>query len=296
MKTSWIKPKTIAVGLALLAVPASAWVSIPSRSFVGPLPPNLHNRESCFTDTIELIDDTVLGLYEVRVNPEGVLNDGDPNTYLKCDDQGNETYSCTAGLPDGRIANCYDILGPFNMPKPGDRVHLYIDPNDDSICDVIISKVYGEDNPHCPGGPGTSGTGGASGTGGSGSTGGSTSTGGTTGTGGSGGGSAACNASNASRVIVTGQETTIASNACVQLKNDAAWGTVNPSIQSKPSAASFPVPYRYTSCQGNGTANFSAAWETDYLGDGGAVSSNFGCDIFVKLGGNGDLVTFQYYL
>lgn len=291
MKTTKRFPRGLfTLGLFLVGVPAAALYGGAQGTgwYLGPLPSNWFNSnvygvEPCFTDTIETdVRDTVR---EVRINPAGVANDGDPNTYLKCTDFANQnTLVCQAGFPDGTVVKCGDINGPKRGPGPTDRVYMLVEENaPQNGCDIVIESVYGESNPACR----TSGTGGSTGTGGSMGTGGVVATGGSSGS--------ACNASTAAAVLSTGQSTTVASNACVQLRIDPTWSTVDPNIQAQPGTSAYPVPYTATSCKGTSSGTLVGDWDQDWLIDGQGATTNFGCDVFVKLQGTGTAVKFVYY-
>lgn len=253
-----------------MAMPASGFLQI-FDSYIGNVPNGFYDDEPCFTETIDIFFDPIVGMQEVRVNPTGVANDGDPDTFLSCHDQGQQTIGCIAGFPDGTVATCFDGFGPHVLPEDGDEVFLLIDPNDDSFCDVVVQRKFGQDNPNCRESAGTGGTS-------------------------SGGGSSTCNASTASAVLSTGQSTTIASNACLQLKIDPSWSTVNPYLQPMSGTTSYPVPFSYSSCVRDGTGTLAGDWVNVYLVDGPDAAPNFGCDVFVKLGGNGQgVVNFSYF-
>jgi hypothetical protein len=266
--------------LLFVALPASGFVQISSNSFIGNVPDGLYDGEPCFPEVIDIFNDPVVGIDEVRVNTLGVVSDGDPDTFLTCYDQGNETVACMAGFPDGTIANCYDIVGPHVLPEPGDQVFLLIDPYDNLYCDLIVQRKFGEDNPACRE---ETGTGGSTSTGGTGSSGGSSS-------------GTVCDATNVDAILNTGQSTTIANNACIRLVMEPSWSSVNPAIQPMSGTSSYPVPFTYTSCKGSGSASLLGDWQTTFLVDGPNPAANFGCDIFLQLTGNGQsLVKFSYF-
>lgn len=265
--------------ISLFGVPAAALYGggLINGAYLGPLPADYYDDEPCFTPTVAVTSDSVTQLTEVQVNPRGVLDDGNPNTYLRCSSYANLTLVvCHVGLPDGRVATCSDRAGPPVLPDLDDRVYMVIDDASTNIerCDIVIEKTYGEANPACR----------VSGTGGSG--------GGTTG---SGGASSTCNAANAAATLSTGQSTTIASNACVRLTVDPTWSSVNPLIQAQPGTGSYPVPFTATSCAGSSSGSLTGDWDQKYLIDGSETAANFGCDVFVKLGGTGSMVKFVYY-
>jgi hypothetical protein len=180
-----------------------------------------------------------------------------------------------AGFPDGTIANCYDVVGPHVLPQAGDEVYLLIDPSDNLYCDLIVQRKFGQDNPNCRDETGT---------------GGGTSTGGTT------NGSGQCNDANVDAILSTGQSTTIAGDACIRLVVEPSWSTVNPAIQPMSGTASYPVPFSYQSCAGNGTGALLGDWQQAYLVDGPTSAPNFGCDVYLKLTGSSqNLVQFSYF-
>jgi hypothetical protein len=104
-----------------------------------------------------------------------------------------------------------------------------------------------------------------------------------------------CDATTASATLATSQSTTIASNACVRLKNEVTWATIDPSIQATPGTATYPVPFSYSSCSGTGTGTLTGNWNQAYLFNGQGAATNAKCDIFVKLKGDGSAVSFVYY-
>lgn len=281
-KTGWIFGAVF-----LFGVPSLAFFGGGMRTdgYIGPLPSSYYDGEPCFTDSVHSY--TEFGLVEVQVNPRAVLEDGDPNTYLRCSDFANlNRVICHVGFPNGTVASCSDTAGPRNLPDLDDRVYIVIDPGSPGSdnCDIVIEKTYGEANPACR----PASTGGASGTGGGSSTGGFSSSGGGTGTG-------SCNASNAAAVLSTGQSTTIASNACIHLRVDPTWSSVNPVIQAQPGTAAYPVPFTATSCAGSSAGSLVGNWDQQYLIDGPNPASNFGCDVFVQLQGTGAAVQFGYF-
>lgn len=267
----------IFLAVFLIGVPATAFYGGGYRSngYVGPLPSSYFSGEPCFTSTVS--KRVELGLTEVAVNPRGVAEDGNAKTYLRCQDFANfNQLLCTAGFADGTIATCNDPDGPRVLPGPDDRVYMVIDTSvtNPSVqnCDITVESNYGEANPACR-------AGGGGGSGGSG-----------------GGGSSTCNATTAVATLNHGQSTTVASNACVRLKVEPTWSTINPQMQAQPGTASYPVPYSYASCAGTGSGSLTGNWVTSYLIDGNSgMSPNINCDIYVQLQGGGSAVQFAYY-
>lgn len=263
----------LVAGLSLLGLPAAAWYGggLMLGAYYGPLPTYYYEDVSCFTDTVSFYEES--GLIEVQVNPRGVQEDGNPNTYLRCVDYGDDEgrVICHAGLPDGKVISCNRNLPYWQLPELDDRVYIIYDTSGvENYCELIVEKSFGEANPACR--P-------------------------TSGTGGSGGGpSAPCDASNADAILSTGQSTLIPSNACVQLRVDPVWSQVNPQIEGQPGTSVYPVPFSYTSCAGNGSGVISGNWVKSYLVDESSSSQpNFHCDVFLRLEGNGSLVNFVYY-
>src|SRR6478609_6882435 len=180
-------------GVFLFGVPAAAVFGggLVSGGYLGALPTTYFAGETCFPP---LIDKTTVGdLVEVRINPRGVLEDNNPDTYLRCQDHANENrIICHAGFPDQTIATCSDIDGPHTLPGPDDRVYMMIKPNavPNAECEIVVEKTYGEANPSCRP-PDTTG------------------------------GTPACNDTNALMTLTQGPGgTTVPNNACVKLKID----------------------------------------------------------------------------
>ncbi len=237
--------------------------------------------EPCFTNKpVQRNDYPDIDAAEFVIDVAGVEADGDPNTFVRCRQLSREQMTCEVGAADGTVAACLDQTAPSQMPQPGDVVRLVFDVLGPDFCDVAIERNYDVIDPKCRQG---SGSGGASGSGGSGS-GGST-------------GPSTCNASTAQATLTTGQTTTIASNACVRLKNETTWSTVDPKLVPHPGTTSYPVPFTYTApCTGQtSSGSLAGNYQDVYLFNGQGSSSNYGCDVFVKLGGNGSQVQFQYF-
>lgn len=262
----------------LFGVPAVALYGGGFRvgGYLGPLPASYYDDEPCFTTTIQ--SSQVGDIREVRVNPRGVLEDNNPNTYLRCSDFANENrIICHAGFPDGTIASCSDLAGPRSLPDIDDRVYLVFNtaaPVGTENCEVVIEKTYGEANPACR-------------------------TGSPPGTGGSGGGSSTCNAQNAIATISHGQTATVPPNACVRLQVNTTWSSINPLIQAQPQEngvnTSYPVPFTASSCVGTSAGSLVNNWDEKYLVDGSNPSGNWNCDAFVKFQGTGSNVRFAFY-
>jgi hypothetical protein len=242
--------------------------------------------EPCFTDKpIQRNEYPDIDEVEFVVDVLGVEEDTDPKTFVRCRQIQRNQMTCELGTSDGTVASCVDATAPSQLPEPGDVVRLLFDLIAPSICDVVVERNYDVIDPKCRG---PVGSGGASGSGGSPSSGGSSGSGGS-------GGSATCNASNAQATLTTGQSTTIASNACVRLKNESAWSTVDPKLQALPGTATYPVPFSYTWCSGSSSGSLAGNYANTFLINGPGSAANYSCDIFVKLGGNGSQVQFQYF-
>lgn len=275
MKTIGRQRTWIFGAVFLFGVPAAAFFGGGFRtgSYMGPLPSTYYAGEPCFPATISSYTED--GLTEVMINPRGVASDNDPKTYLRCSDIANTSrIICHAGFPDGTVATCSDTISPRTLPSLDDRVYMVLDlaATGSDTCDIVIESSFGEANPACR----ASGTGGTSGTGGSPPTG-------------------SCNASTAAATLSTGQSTTIASNACVRLKIDPTWSSVDPIIQAQPGTSSYPVPFTATSCKGNSSGSLTGDWNQNYLVDGPGATANYNCDVFVQLQGSGSAVKFVYY-
>lgn len=130
----------------LVAGPAAGLVSFNSME-KGFLPEGTWDDEPCFPETIDTLEDTTFDTFEVRVNPAGVRNDGDDDTFLLCQDAGDDTINCMAGFPDGQVSTCVDTRGPHILPEEDDRLYMFF--NDQGDCDVHVERVYGEPNPNC---------------------------------------------------------------------------------------------------------------------------------------------------
>lgn len=270
------KVKLLGAGL-LVSIPVLAvgggGGGLSTGAYIGELPEAWFQDEPCHNGVITIYEDTFLLEYQIDVS--GVASDGDPNTYLKCTAQANlQTLTCNAGLSDGTVIGCRDIAGPHLLPAPGNVVYMQYDPVSTAPCNILIGtgNEFGTADPKCR----TGGDGDGDGSGGS------------TGS--------PCNASTAAATLTTGQTTNIASNACVRLKNEAGWSTIDPQLQALPGTAAYPVPFSYSSCDASGSGSLTGDWFTAYVGDGQAgPESNPGCDIFLQLEGSGSQVSFAYY-
>lgn len=241
--------------------------------------------EPCFTTKpIQRNEYPEIDAAEYVIDVSGVENDGNPATFVRCIQITRGQMSCELGTANGQVAACLDITAPSQMPEPGDVLRLVFDVGGPDFCDVVIERSYDIIDPKCRAG---GGSGGSSGSGGAGS-GGSSS-------GGAGGGGGTCNASNAQATLTTGQTTTIASNACVRLKNETAWSTVDPKLAAMPGTATYPVPFTYSWCSGSSSGALTGNYQNTFLINGQGSATNYGCDIFVKLGGSGSQVQFQYF-
>ena len=238
--------------------------------------------EPCFTNKpIQRNDYPEIDAAEYVVDVAGVEADGNPATFVRCIQITRGHMTCELGTANGQVASCLDVTAPSQMPEPGDILRLVFDVLGPDFCDVVIERNYDIIDPKCRANAGSGGAG----SGGSGGT----------GSGGAGGGSGTCNASTAQATLTTGQTTTIASNACVRLKNETAWSTVDPKLSAMPGTATYPVPFTYSWCSGSSSGSLTGNYQNTFLINGQGSANNYGCDIFVKLGGNGSQVQFQYF-
>lgn len=247
--------------------------------YIGPYVPEWFEDEPCLDPStpVTYFDDFGARQYTFIVGE--LENDGDPETYLKCDLIANlDEIDCNAGVGNGEYISCMDPGGPHQIPRDGDIVYITYsdleDINHPGFCNVVIStgNRFGTADPKCraPAGDGD-------------------------GDGDGDGGSPTCNASTAAATLSTGQQTTIASNACVRLTNENSWSTVDPQLQALPGTAQYPVPYTATSCAGSASSSLTGDYVTSHLIDGAGAATNPQCDVFVQLQGNGSQVTFRYY-
>jgi hypothetical protein len=232
--------------------------------------------EPCFTvKPIQRNDYPEIDASEFVIDVTGVEEDNNPATFARCRQITREQMTCEVGTATGTVAACVDSSAPSELPQPGDVLRLVFDLVDPGYCDVVIERSYDIIDPKCR----------ASGSGGAGSG----------GSGGSGGGTSTCNASTAQATLTTGQTTTIASNACVRLKNESAWSTVDPKLVAMPGTAAYPVPFNYAWCSGSTSGTLTGNFQNTFLMNGQGAAPNYNCDIYVKLAGNGSQVQFQYF-
>src|SRR5690606_20147506 len=119
-----------------------------------------------------------------EIDPVGVEEDGDPNTYLRCRLlRPAESILCQVGLADGSVISCNANEGPYQLPQEGEVVLMSIDtyPGGGS-CEVYVSTgyKYGIADPKCRASGGSGGSGGSNNP------------------------SGTCNAANAAAVLTTG--------------------------------------------------------------------------------------------
>lgn len=248
----------------------------PGMSYIGPVPNSWFQGQPCPEGPIHFSQDPNLPeIHRWEIDPVGVEEDGDPNTYLRCRLlRPVESILCQVGLADGSVVSCNANEGPYQLPQDGEVVLMSIDTYlGAGRCEVHVSTgyKYGIADPKCRAQGGGGGSGGSSGS------------------------SSTCNAANAAAVLTTGQMTTIASDACVRLVNESSWSTINPKIQAMSGTASYPVPFTATSCSGSSTGSLTGNWVERFLVDGFGVTPNNYCDVFVKLQGNGSQVQFSYF-
>lgn len=242
-------------------------------AYIGPLPSEWFQDEPCHDEAVVVYEDQFILEYQVDV--ARMRDDGDPNTWVKCTTQSNgQALTCNVGLADGSVLGCRDSFATQALPRDGHVVYMQFDPIDTVPCNIQVGtgNSFGVADPKCRSGGDGDGDGDGDGAPG------------------------VCDASTAAAVLTTGQSTNIASNACVQLKNETGWSTIDPHLQALAGTAAYPVPLSYTSCGGNGSASFAGDWQSVYLVDGvQGAQTNPGCDIFVQLQGDGSQVSFRYY-
>jgi hypothetical protein len=79
------------------------------------------------------------------------------------------------------------------------------------------------------------------------------------------------------------------------LANEPFWSSVNPQLHPASGTTSYPVPFTYTYCGGQGTGSLTGNDIKSYLIDGPFPGPNYGCDVFIQLEGNGSPVQFSYF-
>jgi hypothetical protein len=242
--------------------------------YIGQLPADWYDDQVCTTAGITLTTHTVLDIRQWEIKPGLLRDDGNPNTYIRCSITASlDEMVCNVGFSDGTVLACNDDGGPHQLPGEDDTVYITMEEAPGTLCEIVIGTgdTFGIGDPKCrtP----------------------------TTGSGGGGGNTPQiCDASTAVAVLRTGQGTTIASNACIRLVNEGTWSSVNPYLQPEPGTNSYPVPYSYTYCGGQGSGSLTGNYINSYLVDGSSASTlNYKCDLFVKLGGNGSAVQFRYH-
>lgn len=254
--------KALAGGAILfMATPAAGILFYREIFPSGTLPDGFYDDEPCFPETIDQQFDSVSGLHEVRVSPIGVRDDGDPNTFLRCQDHGEDEIRCMAGFSDGTVAHCRDLFGPHVLPELNDRLYILIDPERQTpqgpttpTCEIFVETSYGEDNPNCY---------------------------------------EPCNASTATQTVQPSVATTISGDACVRLEIPGSWGRVMTHIESQPETDNYPVSFDASSCLGQKSGSFSQDWQKVDLVEGD--SNTTGCDVFLRFNHLNGPVTFKYY-
>lgn len=120
-------------------------------------------EEDCAPEVIGFQEDTALNYLEYAVNVDGVVNDGDPNTFLRCHQRGHfQELRCMVGLADGTVAACSDREGTHSLPESGDVVYINysrnltpsgsnppVQKNGYAICGIIVERSHGVANPLC---------------------------------------------------------------------------------------------------------------------------------------------------
>lgn len=268
----WLIRLGVAGSVMFLGVPAIAFFGggFIHGGYLGELPASWFEEEVCTTEGITLTTQSIFHIRQWEIKPSILRDDGDPNTYVKCSITASlDEMVCNVGFPDGTVLGCGDDGGPHQLPREGDTIYITMDEAPSTHCEIIVGTgdSFGIADPKCRQPEGTGG-------------GGSVST---------------CSAATAAAVLNTGQSTTIASNSCIQLVNQPTWSSVNPSIHPYPGTASYPVPFSYTSCAGGGEGSLTGNFNAAYLMDGPNPGPNYGCDIFLKLEGNGSPVQFTYW-
>ncbi len=145
-------------------------------------------------------------------------------------------------------------------------------------------------------------SGGASNSGGAGKSAGGASNAGSTSAGGGGGssagassggatGSGTCDAAHALATIGTGNTYTGKATDCVRLSVNPTWAVVMIQMQPQPGTASYPVPFKFFGCAGNGTGSLTSDYTSATLKSG----DNPGCDYYVQFSGGNGALKFTYY-
>ncbi len=248
--------------------------------YIGPFIPAWFEDEPCLDPNTPVIVVDDLGGRQYTLDVSALAADGDPETYIKCELIADlNEIDCNAGVGGGEYISCIDTGGPHQIPRDGDIVYISFadlnDVNHDGFCSVVIGtgNRFGTADPKCRTSGGGDGDGDGDGD----------------------GGTPTCNASTAAATLSTGQQTSIASNACVRLRNENSWGTIDPQLQPLPGTAQYPVPFTATSCAGSAPGALTGDYNSVHLVDGAGAATNPVCDIFVQLQGSGSQVTFRYY-
>ncbi|HET7540347.1 MAG TPA: hypothetical protein VFK05_10770 [Polyangiaceae bacterium] len=118
---------------------------------------------------------------------------------------------------------------------------------------------------------------------------------GTTGSAGSGeagGGSGiTCDAAHATVTFNQQDTKDVKANDCVHLVVNPGWATVQVKLQAQPGTATYPVPFSFVYCGGNGTGSLTGNYVDAVLKSG----PNPGCDVFVQFTGGDTAVKVTYF-
>ena len=123
--------------------------------YIGPVQTSWYEEEACATGPISFAEDPVFRIQEWRVDVAGVRDDGDPNTYARCQAYGSATFHellCSVGLPDGTAIVCNDVRSSQSIPEAGDDLYMAfaVDSQGEiEECEVVVSRSFGEADPKC---------------------------------------------------------------------------------------------------------------------------------------------------
>ena len=106
-----------------------------------------------------------------------------------------------------------------------------------------------------------------------------------------GGGGVICDAAHATVTFNQQDNKTVQANDCVHLVVNPGWATVQIKLQAQPGTATYPVPFTFFNCGGNGTGSLTADYAEAVLKSG----PNPGCDFFVQFGGGATAVKVTYF-
>lgn len=157
---------SLALALASVSIAGSAiaFIGGPQIStwWIGEAGDDWWTLEDCPPETYNFQEDAELNILEYAFNVDGMANDGDPNTYVRCQQRGHfQDLHCLAGLPDGTVVACTDDEATHTLPISGDTLYLnfsrnFVDPetpptqkNAYSDCSIAVERSHGIANPLC---------------------------------------------------------------------------------------------------------------------------------------------------